>query len=45
MTKEHISEWFKAGLQEIGITEEQYQKAITKEKNEIKKILALFGHY
>jgi len=42
--KEYLSEWFKAGLEEFGITEKEYREANQKEKNEIKKALAEFGH-
>ena len=44
MTKEFLSEWFIMGLEEFGITEEQYHKMSQKEKNEVKKTLAEFGH-
>ena len=44
IAKEFLSEWFIMGLEEFGITEEQYHKMSQKEKNEVKKTLAEFGH-
>jgi hypothetical protein len=45
MEKEYLSEWFIAGLEEFGITENEYHNSSPANKNEIKKRLAEFGHY
>jgi len=43
--KEYLSDWFKEGLKEFGISEQEYQNASLSKKNQIKKMLAEFGHY
>ena len=45
MSKEFLSEWFKSGLEEFGIKETDYHKMSEKEKNQVKKQLAEFGHF
>lgn len=42
--KEYVSDWFIAGLEEIGLSEAEYQKMSQKEKNEVREYLAEFGH-
>jgi len=44
MEKEFLSEWFIAGLTEIGMTEEQYHAQNQKEKNKTREYLAELGH-
>jgi len=44
--KEFLSEWFIAGLEEIGMTADGFRALPTmEEKNEVREYLAEFGHY
>jgi len=43
--KEYLSDWFKAGLEELGLSVSDYQKMSVKEKNELKKELEEMGHF
>ena len=44
LVKEYVSDWFIAGLEEVGLSEAKYQKMSQKEKNEVKEYLSAFGH-
>ena len=43
--KEFLSEWFIAGLNEVGLSEAQFLEQPMKEKNKIKQYLAALGHF
>lgn len=43
--KEFLSDWFKEGLKEFGISVAQYHKMSSKDRNDVKKSLAEFGHF
>ena len=45
MEKEFLSEWFVAGLNEIGLTEKEFHKGTVKERNKVKQYLAALGHF
>ncbi len=40
-----ISEWFEAGLVEIGLTKNEFLKLPISERNKVKKYLAELGHF
>jgi len=43
--KEYLSDWFKEGLKEFGVSVSEYHKMPLKEKNKLKKTLEEFGHF